>query len=292
MDFSWSPSLFPAQAAGPSNSPGRLRPYEFQASEVERGWVENAGHRSTEQTLRSYSAVSLAEVSNSLLTRTDTKFLLSLETLLAMLPELAKDYAVLDIAGHRLFDYHNLYLDSRDFAFFRAHHRGAYARHKLRYRHYQQTNDTFLELKTKDATRQTVKLRERLRDVSDTGGQVQMLEAARRSIAAPPLVAKLRGRYKRISLVNKDSDERLTLDFDLQFSLPVSDDHVHLGNVAIAELKQPRRDAQSPFMQQAKHHRLQETSISKYCVGCCYLYAHLKHNHFRPLLRKLDRLGE
>ena len=120
--------------------------------------------------LAGFEAVTLAQVSQSLLERVDTKFLLDVNTLTVLLPNLAADYAVLDIAGERVFDYHNLYLDTPEFAFFKAHQRGAYSRHKVRYRHYQQTDDTFLELKTKSAKRYTHKTRQRVANVDERKG--------------------------------------------------------------------------------------------------------------------------
>ena len=244
-----------------------------------------AEYTNIHQSLQFFDAVSLNDVQNSLLTRSDTKFLLSLSTLQSLLPTLAKSYDVLDIDGERIFDYHNLYLDSEDMRLFQNHHRGVYPRHKVRYRYYQQTDDVFLELKAKGASKQTVKLRERL---NAKGGE--RLEACQR-ITGLELTPKLRGRYKRISLASKQNEERLTLDFDLHFGLPQGKKSIQLRNVVIAELKQPRRSYHSPFATQIRKSSALQTSFSKYCVGCCYLYLELKHNHFKPLLQRLAKLA-
>ena len=250
--------------------------------------VGGSSQSQVQKTLQSFHTVGLADVSDSLLTRSDTKFLLSLSSLQSLLPSLAEDYAVLKIGAHRLFDYHNLYLDSPDLHLFNDHHRGVYARHKLRYRYYQQTHDTFLELKTKNASKQTVKLRERL---GTTANHAEVLESFRQKTGLAEVSAKLRGRYKRISLVSKTDDERLTLDLGLQFGLPDKNHTVHLENLVVAELKQPRRSSQNPFTARIRGRAL-KASFSKYCVGCCYLYPELKTNYFKPLLHQLDKLSE
>ena len=61
-----------------------------------------------------YAPISLSEMASvALLNRTDTKFVMAAETLLAGLSQLQNDYRVLEIEGVRLHNYRTLYFDGR-----------------------------------------------------------------------------------------------------------------------------------------------------------------------------------
>ena len=97
--------------------------------------------------------------------------------------------------------------------------------------------------------------------------------------------------YRRISLWNRCSDERLTLDFDLHFRRPQRSRVVRLPDVFVAELKREGKVYGSRFVRRAKDFGYTPLSLSKYCIGVCLTDdGELKRNRFKPLLGKLGRV--
>ena len=84
-----------------------------------------------------FGPVTLEEMSGiRLMNRTDTKYLLPLETLAVLLYYAAADYRVQEVAGERNIVYHTVYLDTVDKAMYRAHQNGRAVREKIRVRTY------------------------------------------------------------------------------------------------------------------------------------------------------------
>ena len=63
---------------------------------------------------------------------------------------LSVSYKVLEIDMIRSFPYHTTYLDTPDFLFYTQQLRGKLNRHKIRYRRYESTGISFLEIKKED----------------------------------------------------------------------------------------------------------------------------------------------
>jgi hypothetical protein len=95
------------------------------------------------------------------------------------------------------------------------------------------------------------------------------------------LEAKLWVNYSRITFVNKNSPERVTIDLDLTFKNSEQDKTI--DNLVIAEVKQDKA-VDSTFMKLMKGYHVREGSISKYCYGVINLYNKIKHNNFKPSL--------
>jgi hypothetical protein len=65
------------------------------------------------QYLKEFNKISLSQMDNvSLMRRIDTKYLLTQNDLLKILPSLKEDYKILEINGNRLMSYATLYFDS------------------------------------------------------------------------------------------------------------------------------------------------------------------------------------
>ena len=96
--------------------------------------------------------------------------------------------------------------------------------------------------------------------------------------------------YQRIALANEKTAERLTIDFNLWYSLD-EQNKIYLPNTCIAELKQAQKTKSSPFYELQEKSQLTPISFSKYCIGCALLYRHkIKSNRFKPTLSKLHKL--
>ena len=100
--------------------------------------------------LNSFAAVSLEGMDNvRLMDRIDTKFVLPAQQILDLLELMTEKYRVLEINGHRISSYDTTYLDTPDYMFFNQHVTGRIERSKIRFRNYNSTGITFLEIKRK-----------------------------------------------------------------------------------------------------------------------------------------------
>jgi len=233
-------------------------------------------------TLRDLDAVAL-------LNRVDTKYLLTLPRLLALLPSLAREYRVLDIEGRRLHQYRTLYFDTPNLDLYRHHQAGQAIRHKVRSRAYVDSGLSFFEIKSKTSDRRTVKHRLAtpgfVADLTPDTGEFLTTHVPS---AGRSLVPVLRNDFFRITLVGKRAAERLTLDVNIQFDCDGRT--AVLPGIVIAELKQSDLTQPSPFRATMQAEQILPTSISKYCVGVALLVADVEHDVFDQQLRTLERL--
>ena len=94
--------------------------------------------------------------------------------------------------------------------------------------------------------------------------------------------------YRRTTLWNRATDERLTLDYDLHYRRPQQQNTVRLAGIFVAELKREGKVYGSPFVRRAKDYGFTPVSFSKYCAGVCLTDSgELKQNRFKPMLKKL-----
>lgn len=246
--------------------------------------------------LHQFHGIDLEELSRApLMNRTDEKFAFHLEELPVILELIMPYYDVLNIDGKVIFAYTSQYFDNDEYRFFNDHHRAIPNRFKVRIRTYLDTNISFLEVKEKIKGR-TDKKRIAISGFTDhlQGEAQDFLEARlRESVDLHPVMVNS---YRRITLVNKTSEERLTIDFDVTngtLDSPAASDQ-SLAAIVIAELKQPKLDRTSPFYQLMKNKRIRPFRISKFCFGMMDVYgsAIIKSNYFktkRLFIQKLTK---
>lgn len=226
----------------------------------------------------------------SLLNRVDTKFLLPAAQLGALLPDLARDYVVLDVDGRRLHRYRTLYFDTPGLDLYRRHHAGQAVRYKVRSRAYVDSGLAFFEIKAKDECGRTLKHR-----VSTGTLLTELTPEAAALLAehAPPggrlVEPKLRNDFLRITLVGTQCAERVTLDLGIQ--LAFDGRTAILPGAVIAEVKQSGVDKSSPFMRRMREAGRAPTSISKYCVGVALLVRGMEHDAFESTLHAFEQLA-
>lgn len=223
--------------------------------------------------------------------RIDTKFVFSAAELPALLDTLASDYRILEINGARLHRYQTLYFDTPGFDLYQAQHAGRPDRLKVRSRRYVETLQAYFEVKHKNRKARTIKHRyltdSMLIELDDTAtGFVDEMAP----FPAKDLEPKLWNRFSRVTLVGRNSAERITIDIDIAFAIEQAP--VVLGGVVVAEVKQESIDRATPFMRQMRLRNIHETSFSKYCIGAALLYEELKHNRFKPVLLQAARISE
>lgn len=239
--------------------------------------------------LDSFSPITLKEMDNvKLMDRTDTKYVFKLNDLPAFLNEIKDDYRVLDVNGHRISRYESLYFDTKNFDLYLCHHRGKPGRYKVRCRKYVESELHFFEVKYKNNKGRTIK--DRVKQKQIDGQIVDSAEALLKEktpLIASSLEAKLWVNYSRITLVNRNSPERVTIDVDLTFKNNAIDKTI--DNLVIAEVKQDKALV-SAFIKLMKRYHVREGSMSKYCYGVISLFDTIKYNNFKPKLITIKKI--
>jgi hypothetical protein len=244
-----------------------------------------------ENILDSLDGISLSNMDDvALQKRTDTKFILSHDKLPAVLHRLKDSYQALEINGQRLMKYKSLYFDTPDYKFYHDHHNGKIKRTKIRMRQYVDSDLYFLEVKMKDGRSNTRKKRMPIpgfEDISSPIYQMFMEDVTNKKYDLSP---SLWNNFQRMTLVNKDDRERVTLDVNLSFEHEGKKRAI--SNLAIIELKQARPNRNSAVVQALKQEGVNPFGFSKYCIGMTQLYDDIKYNAFKPKLLRVKKLTE
>lgn len=236
-----------------------------------------------------FQPISLEEMGGiRLMNRTDTKFVTTIDKLMALLQMAGDEYRVQEIDGRRNMSYATIYYDSHDYTFYNAHHNGHAGRQKVRIRSYVDSNLSFLEVKTKDNHGKTHKSRISALDIREEEAMAFLQQNL--SINPHLLEQKIANRFHRITLVNKAKTERLTIDTDLQFDNLSTGRSCSLNHFAIIELK---RDGlkPSPILGMLRELRIHQSGFSKYCIGEALTNPSLRINRMKPRLQRIMKIS-
>lgn len=226
-----------------------------------------------------------------LMNRTDTKFLTNKEGLKKVLELAKEDYFVQEIKGKRIARYRTTYWDNDDHDFYVMHHNGHKPRMKVRVRTYEDSQGlTYLEIKRKDNHGKTKKKRTEVKsqtEIIESGGDAYLLEQT--GIHLDTLHPCLQNYFKRITLVNKGKTERLTIDYDIQYTNFETHRTADSGNLVIIELK---RDGLvfSPIKEILTTLRIHPHGYSKYIFGSFLTNDNLKSNLIKPKYAEIKKL--
>ena len=240
--------------------------------------------------LAACEAIGLSEMDGvALMDRTDTKYVVPVQTLIPVIEAVTGDYRALEINCQRLNRYRTVYFDTDTMSFYLQHHAGNEVRYKVRSREYIESHLSFLELKRKTNKDRTIKQRIPTPEpLTQAGRQVDDFLLSQFPLAEPGLSPKLINGFDRATLVSKRGAERLTLDIDLSFE--ANGHQAALPGIAIVEVKQAGFDRTSPVMVAMRAAGVPPRGISKYCLGVSLLYPEIKHNNFKPRLLLLEKL--
>ena len=246
-----------------------------------------------ESILAGYEGISLEEVNRAgLMRRKDNKYLFSVRHLPSLLSLVRKDYRILDIDGHRAQHYHTCYFDTDAQEMYHKHHRGLANRHKVRIRRYGASDLHFLEVKRKNAKGVTTKKRVR----TDGMDHSLLLKEEEFLLSCSPYVGEgmvpaMENNFHRITLVNHEQSERVTLDYDLRFSSRHTSDELILPGIAIAEIKYEGFLFGSSMHKAMRYSHITPNRFSKYAIGMALLHADLKQNRFKRRVRKVHKIN-
>ncbi|MBN1402754.1 MAG: polyphosphate polymerase domain-containing protein [Anaerolineae bacterium] len=238
--------------------------------------------------LAHYAPISLNQMDGvALMRRYDTKYLLSAAQLRAVLAALAADYCLLHVGGVRLNRYRTLYFDTPDRTLYLSHHRGCSQRFKVRSRAYLDSGASFLEVKQRTGPGRTVKERIPTEEwLAQLTPEAEAFVDGLAPLSAGALQPMLTNSFSRLTLVSVSRPERATFDLDVCFY--AGRRGCTLGQAVIAEVKQERPDRNSGLVAELRALDLHPTRFSKYCIGTALLWPEIKHNRFKPVLRRVN----
>jgi len=246
-----------------------------------------------EETLKildTFEPISLEEMKSvKLLNRVDTKYTFHKKRLPDILNSLREDYRIFEVDHVRASHYETLYFDTANFNLYNQHHCGRLNRYKIRFRSYKDSNLTFFEIKFKNNKKRTIKERIRRDCIEEViQGEVRDFLVKNTSVNPDDLMAQLWVDYTRITLVNKHSQERLTIDLDLTYRS--GNKSVSYPKLVIAELKQDKC-SKSFFALLMKHMHIHVGGISKYCFGIYSVHENIKTNNFKQKFRIINKIA-
>ena len=241
--------------------------------------------------LQKMPPITLDEMSGiRLMNRTDTKFLANKAQLLQMLTLAKDEYFVQCIEGKTIAQYRTVYWDSVDYRFYNMHQVGRKPRTKVRVRTYEDSDGlTFLEIKKKDNHGKTKKKRIQVvsqESVFESGGDDFVVKHTGSSLHE--LHPCLQNHFHRITLVNRAKTERLTIDFDIDYTNFDTGLLANSDQLVIIELK---RDGLvfSPIKDILLHLRIKPHGYSKYVIGSHMTNLDLKANMLKGKMREIVR---
>ncbi|GAB5418727.1 MAG: polyphosphate polymerase domain-containing protein [Crocinitomicaceae bacterium] len=243
-----------------------------------------------DNTINDFDPIHLDEMEGTkLMNRVDTKFVITLEQLSKILPELQEHYRILEIDGLRLPQYESEYYDSQSMDFYIDHHRKKVDRFKVRFRKYVESDLSFLEVKHKNKGR-TDKQRIMVQDLPGSMNNDHAEFVQSTGVKNEDLEYILTNKFHRITLVGKNTVERLTFDMNLEFT--GNNKTKKFDHLVVAELKQERLTRTSPFYKIVKRMLIRPFRLSKYCIGVIELYGkeNVKYNRFKKKLLKINKL--
>ena len=224
-----------------------------------------------------------------LMSRTDRKFSFHFEHLQELLRSISDRYYVLEIEGKNEMLYATTYYDTTINKMYTSHHNGKLNRYKIRHRSYISSALSFLEIKFKNNKGKTIKKRIPA-DFNNPGFTTEEREFVKNNtpFCCEDLKTSLVNEFSRITLVNKNFNERCTIDSNLTY---MNDKEcISLKNLVVIELKSGDRTLASPLALALRKHRIKTSGFSKYCIGKTLTDTNIKRNAFKKKVRKLEKI--
>ena len=248
-----------------------------------------------DEQLKAFRPISLLEMDRvKLMNRIDTKFIVGYHQLPEILAKASSAYRILEVDGLRVSPYSSIYFDTTDVQMYTMHHNGKLNRYKIRMRLYIQSGATYLEIKRKNNKGRTSK--KRISISRDHFESLNLDEIERVFIRNKTpyelenLKPQLQNAFHRITLVDHNETERVTLDIGLNFRKIGVDAFISMDKIVIVEIKQDGA-VSSSFRKMLDEASVQPKSISKYCLGMMLTNPGIKYNRFKEKIRLINKIA-
>lgn len=230
-----------------------------------------------------------------LMNRVDQKYMASVVQMEELLSRIADGYYVQHIVGNPLAPYRTLYFDTDDLAMYTMHHNKKLNRQKLRVRCYRSTETTFFEIKNKSNKGKTRKVRTPI-SASYFDNCLEVPEVVSFVNENTPYTIAtlhpcLENQFTRITLVNKEMTERVTIDHNITFTNRATKNDADISHLLVIEVKHEVGAPVSGIEQALHEMHILPRRMSKYCIGTALTDPCAKRNRFKPKLLYIDRLA-
>lgn len=244
-----------------------------------------------EARLATFAPISLDEMANvRLMNRTDTKYVIRLDELPALLTQAQGGYMAQETDGRRLMAYRTTYYDTADWQTLRAHTTGRHSREKIRVRTCT-SGLTFVEVKrkSKGRTKKSRMATSRRADGQMTAEAKDFVDSHSHYTSAS-LTPALGNSFWRITLVNNEKTERLTIDLWIAVENLRNGMCASLPNAVVVEVKRDGRKA-SRMVDWLRSRGVRPCGFSKYAYGALITDHTLPMGKMKPKMRQLIRRG-
>lgn len=246
------------------------------------------------EVLNGFRPITLAEMDSvQLMKRVDTKFVIGLSMLPQILEKACEHYRVLQIDHNRMLPYSSVYFDTCDAKMYTLHHNGKLNRYKVRMRTYMTSGLSFLEIK--DKNNKGVTRKKRIKISLDHFNKMRFGDVEKGFVddnttyRAETFVPKLQNYFQRITLVDNDQTERVTIDLGLTFRSVSTQETAIYEQLVIVEMKQEAA-TKSYFREYLNDLKIRPGSMSKYCLGMSLVDHDVKANRFKTKIRKINKI--
>jgi len=228
----------------------------------------------------------------SLMNRVDFKYTFSNHLLPQVLKKALPYYKILEIEKNRIFGYRSLYYDTVNNKMYLDHHNGRVDRYKIRFRSYIENSTFFLEIKHKIKGVRTIKTRIKTNGLeTELTGESAKFIRENSDIDTEQLEPKIYVSFRRLTLVNEENKERITVDHDLSFEKGHL--HIDLPKLAVVEVKRSNSNGHvSHFTRILKDMRIRPFRLSKYCIGRVLTDETIKYNQFKEKILFIDKINK
>ena len=120
------------------------------------------------------------------------------------------------------------------------------------------------------------------------GNQEMDLVSKITGLSPSQLTPKLDLEFSRITLTDKNFNERLTIDANLSAKNGTS--NKLFNQLIISEIKQNKYNPKSDFIRILRNLKIQVMRFSKYCMGLLHVNNNLKYNRFKPRLIQINKI--
>lgn len=242
--------------------------------------------------VNSMTPISLDEMKEvRLMNRIDTKYLVTSDQLVSILNGVRGHYYAQEAEGNRFSPYRTVYYDTPDLMMYIIHHDKHLVRDKVRVRTYVDSDLTFCEVKHKTNKGRTKKKRLQIQPDINIVKDPETVAFLKEHQPYPvdSLSPQLETAFDRITLVNYEKTERLTIDCNLNFRNFTAGTQASFDDLVVMELKQDGR-ARSEMKQVLLDLRIKPYKISKYCIGTAMTRPEVKQNRFKKKIRRINKL--
>ncbi len=240
-------------------------------------------------TVNAFDPITLGEMDKvALLNRTDIKFVFHVNKLSEILKQAMSNYRILEINDMRHADYDTNYFDTDNFKFYQDHHNRRSNRYKVRMRSYVNSDIHFFEIKYKSNKNRTVKTRIKIpyQEELIKGKAADLLEKTV-GISSEVLKKAIQIHCKRMTLVNNQLTERVTVDFDMKYH--INGEWFSYPEMIIVEVKRDK-SGKSEFLKILHDNHLRSMSLSKYSFGIANYISGIKNNNFKKQILYVNKL--